>query len=115
MPQTKCNDNVYFYREFIKKLKVEMMGNPKGHMRDRSFSMSGYKDKSPGFSPETRIEMPTPEPSSTSPDPPEKEKSQYLLRIEREQRLMPGLRGRNRGRGRGRGGRGGRAKGRKRR
>lgn len=100
------NVNVYFYREFIKQLKIEMQGHPKSAMRDRSMSVQGYKERHPGLNlPETRVDIdPTPS------EPEEKPKSQYLLRIEHEQRLMPGMRGRNRGRGRGRGARGGRGK-----
>lgn len=107
------NVNIYFYREFIKELKQEMKGRPKKAMRDMNMTMTEeMKESRRAISAETRMEgasEPNPEPEPEAP-----KKSQYLLRIEHEQRLMPGMRGRRgRGRGRGRGGRGGRGKRRK--
>ncbi len=111
--------NVYFFREFVKELKQEMKLSPKMAMRECTFD---YDKVRPSFSAETRIDMPPDSPGGTIPrsgswvgvpggasggsgsdtekEEPEKEKSRYLLRIEHEQRLMPGMRGRGRGRGR---------------
>ncbi len=121
--------NVYFYREFVKELKQAMKSTPKMAMRHCTFD---YDKVRPSFSAETRINMPgfggsgaaiadsgslgaiprsgsfvgvsSGGSGSDTEGEPEKKKSQYLLRIEHEQRLMPAIRGRGRrGRGRGRG------------
>ncbi len=125
LQQLSRNVNTYFFREFIKELKTEMKSSPKVAMRDCVFD---YEKVRPTFSAETRIDMEPPgtprggslpgrgESGGSGSDTetePEKEKSRYLLRIEHEQRLMPGMRGR-RGRGKGRGGRG-RGKGKRKR
>jgi len=131
LQQLSRNVNVYFYREFIKELKREMKRHPKGKIRFENDDDDDGRLVLPGMSGSSAFKearppsrqgsvsadaakqfelFPYSRPDNPEPEP-EKQKSQYLLRIEHEQRLMPGMRGR-RGRGRGRGK--GRGKGRKR-
>ncbi len=120
LQQLSRNVNVYFFREFIKELRNDMRGHPKGTTKDLFSEESNpyhehlrerRKERLASFSAESRAQDKEEEP----PKEEEKQKSQYLLRIEHEQRLMPGMRGRRgRGRGKGRGGKGGKGKGRQR-
>ena len=110
LQQLSRNVNVYFFREFIKELRAEMKGSPKRHMRDKSFSISPDRSAAAQTAKELKraaSETPGADLKGAEADnndgdgqnQEKKEKSQYLLRIEHEQRLMPHMRGR-RGRGR---------------